>query len=289
MKLFLATLTLFIFNMAFSAEPICRSSNAAAIDTLKKCKQVLFSLAGSAGGGSDKMIRDVSSEMAQFGSVSVVENLPAANGHTATQTMVANEDPCRFLVTSNSNISLNTLNPNLKPRVDLAKSFAAVSLMSTAPFVLAVNNKYKGMEIKDLKSLNESQKLYGLDFASSGVGSISHLLSANLEAEVLTNGHSENLDLTADSAKKFDVHIPYVGSSAASLGLLRGEVAYLFESPTTIAKTFQTKQKDIVIIGHTGEKPLNVLGLKEPIQPLKSIDMKLRNMVALPYNRNFSD
>lgn len=277
MKFLFALPILLSFSLSF-AEVSCDSSDAAltkAVTDLKKCKVVTFLLAGAAGGGSDKITRDISSQLGKLGVTSVIVNQPGANGHVAAGSMKTNTDPCKFLVASNANLSLNALHPNLKPKIDPITEFEPVSLVSTAPMVLAAHRSVKNhpgtkkaISINNLGDLLNAIKTESLFYGSSGVGGFSHLLGAKLEQL----GQSKD-----------DVHVPYVGSSQAALGLGGGEqVHFLFESPSTIYKMYKARPKDIVILGSTGNKPIQI-GKSDPIMPLWENYPKLKDLSAQPY------
>lgn len=278
-------------QISLAENKVCASAD---VEILKKCDVVTFLVAGGIGGGTDKVMRDLSSKMSGLGVKSIVENKGGANGHLAAVDMKNNTNPCRFLVASNANISLNTFNKNLKPAIDPLKDFTPVSLVTKSPFLLMANKKKDALGeqmvstqsrddySKNLNVFLKSMKDYSLFFGSSGVNSMSHLLSAKLESEVL-NGPGKKAE---PNPFKYDTHVPYTGSSAASLGVAGEQVNYFFESPETVYKTLKSRPKDVIILGATSEDDISIKIGKEPelvIPSLKSLNPALKNMVASPY------
>lgn len=278
-------------QVSFAENNVCPTSD---IETLKKCEVVTFLVAAGIGGGTDKVMRDLSLKMGNLGVKSIVENKGGANGHLAATDMKNNTNPCKFLVASNANLSLNTFNKNLKPAIDPLKDFTPVSLVTKSPFLLIANKKKDSLGeqmvkaqnredyAKNLNIFTKAMKDYSLFFASTGFNSMSHLLSAKLEFETL-NGPNKKGE---PNPFKYDTHVPYLSSSAASLGLGGEQVNYFFESPETVYKTFKSRPKDVVILGATSEEDISIKIGKDPemvIPSLKSLNPGLQGMVASPY------
>jgi tripartite-type tricarboxylate transporter receptor subunit TctC len=276
---------------ANAGELPCKDSASEQIEFLKKkcSKGIQFSVSGAAGSGTDQVARHISSEFGKYGVVTVVENKPTANGHVAAVDMQTNSNPCKFLLVSHANISLNTFNPNMKPAVDPLKTFRPVSMVYSTPFVLAVSTRKSGdPTIKDLDGFLDLQQKHNLFFASSGPGSASQVLAAALEAE--NSGLDSAKEPTPEQAINFDTHIPYQGSSPARLAMIKGDQHYFIESPITIKALKDAGGDSIEILGSTSKKKIKVEGISKKTKKLTDVEIeplsrnpRLKNMVAAPY------
>lgn len=168
--------------------------------------------------GSDIVARLVGQVLAvRLGQSVVVDNRPGAGGTLGAELAAkATPDGYTLLTISTS----HTVNVTLYSKLpyDMDKDFAPVArVASTAP-MLSVNLSVPAASIKELIALAKS-KPGQLNFASSGVGSSSHLAG----------------ELFLSMAGISLVHVPYKGSGPALSGLLAGDVQVAFFSiPSTL-------------------------------------------------------
>lgn len=168
--------------------------------------------------GSDIVARLVGQVLAvRLGQSVVVDNRPGAGGTLGAELAAkATPDGYTLLTISTS----HTVNVTLYSRLayDMDKDFAPVArVASTAP-MLSVNLSVPAASVRELIALAKSRPGQ-LNFASSGVGSSSHLAG----------------ELFLSMAGISLVHVPYKGSGPALSGLLAGEVQVAFFSiPSTL-------------------------------------------------------
>lgn len=233
-------------------------------EQFKNCT-VTFNVTAGAGGGTDKIMRDISTKLTALGVKSMIMNNGGASGSILTTATANSKDACTFLVSSNGNLSLNALRSDIQAP-DLEKSFKPVALVATSPFILAARkDKTKGGTNTGLPGLIENMKKTPLNGGNSGMGGIGHLLSTMMAQ-----------DIGADP-----VDVPYKSSGEASIGLQGAQIDYLFESPQTIATAHQSKGNELEILGSSGTKAVTIDGVEA--KPLSQQHAALKNMVAQPY------
>jgi tripartite-type tricarboxylate transporter receptor subunit TctC len=188
-----------------------------------------------AGGGNDVIARIVADKMsAQLGQRIVVENKGGAGGTIATR-QVAHAEPDGYtLLIATSSLAIN---PSLYPNVgyDPGKDFAPIGLIASSSNVVLVNNALAVQSIAELINFTR-QRIVGLDFASTGVGSSVHL-AAELFAAMA------NVKLNA---------VPYKGTGPALSDLVGGHVPLMF-SPMAGAIGL-VRNKDVRALAVTGAK-----------------------------------
>ncbi len=168
---------------------------------------------GSApGGGADQTSRVIAERLSRMLKEQVlVENRPGATGMIANR-MVGNAAPDGYtlLVEPSSFVAISP-HLNAKDGWDPMKSLAPIIQVSAYGFVLVVHPTVPARSVKELIALAR-RKPGVLNFASSGVGSNFHLAG-----ELFKLGSGINI-----------VHIPYRGSSAATVDLIAGRADLMF-------------------------------------------------------------
>jgi tripartite-type tricarboxylate transporter receptor subunit TctC len=160
-----------------------------------KAKNVTIYVAFAPGAFTDVIARIVGQELAKTtGGNFVVENKPGAGGNIATQFVKrAPADGYSILVHSVA----YAVNPSLYPNAgyDAIKDFVPLALGPRTPNIITVNPK---VAAKDLKELVELAKKEPLSYASSGIGTTTHLSMERLK-----------------TAAKVDItHVPYQPAQA---------------------------------------------------------------------------
>jgi len=170
----------------------------------------------SAGGATDLSARFVAQKLSEtIGQPVVVENRPGA-GSTLASEMVARSTADGYtLLYANATVAMPSLFARLA--FDVRKDLAPVSLAGYGPLVLVAHPSLPVKSIRELAALAK-RKPGMLNYGSAGIGSMTHLGMALLVSMT-------GMDL---------VHVPYKGSSQASIGVLTGEAQLMFSSPAAV-------------------------------------------------------
>jgi len=175
------------------------------------------------GGATDAMARIVAKKVSENTGQSVaVVNKPGAGGNIAQQYVVSSEpDGSTILVGS---IGSLTINPHLmKFSYDPLKDLAPITMGVTYPMVLVVHPQVGAKTLSDLVKIAKAKPL---DFASSGVGSATHMAG-----EMLNQRAGINM-----------IHVPYKGGGPAMVDLLAGRIDAYYASPTSAVQHIKSGQ-----------------------------------------------
>lgn len=168
------------------------------------------------GGGTDILGRIVADKLtATAGWKVVVENKAGAGGNIAHQA-VANAPADGYTILLGSVGPLAVAPHLMKLPYDPFKDLAPLTMAVTFPNVLVVHAGVPAKSFAEYLALAKA-KPGSLDFASTGVGSASHLAG-----ELLNQKAGINV-----------VHIPYKGGGPAMTDLLGGRVGAYYSTPST--------------------------------------------------------
>lgn len=164
------------------------------------------------GGSTDVLARRLGDKLAAaWGQPVVVANRPGAGG-TLGADFVAKSAPDGYTLlmgVTGSNAIAQALYPKLP--YDVIKDFAPVSMVVSAPLVLAVNPDVKATTATEFLALAKS-KPEGLTFGSAGNGTSMHLTG-----EMYKQASSVSM-----------VHVPYRGSATMLTDLMAGQIQVTF-------------------------------------------------------------
>jgi tripartite-type tricarboxylate transporter receptor subunit TctC len=160
------------------------------------------------GGGNDILARTVSQRLTEIVQHQViVDNRGGAGGALGAQIAInAAPDGYTTFLGSVGNLAQNPVLQE-KPAYDPVRDFAAVTLLATSVFALAVNNSVPAKSVQELISLAKA-KPGALNYASAGNGS-----SLHLAAEIFKHATATNI-----------VHVPYKGANPAFVDMIAGQV-----------------------------------------------------------------
>jgi tripartite-type tricarboxylate transporter receptor subunit TctC len=147
----------------------------------------------------------------------VVENRAGVAGVLGTELVAkAAPDGYTLLVTYAGS---QAVNPGLYPHLpfDSVKDFAPAATIASTPFFFIANPKLPAKSLPELIALAR-QKPGGYTFASSGIGSVNHLIGEMVKAE----------------AKIEIVHVPYRGVAAAITDVIAGHVDTAFSTVPSV-------------------------------------------------------
>ena len=184
------------------------------------------------GGGADTLAR------LHFGRVSeilrqpfIVDNRGGGAG-TIGANVVAKAAPDGYTILHDA--TAFSVNPSLLPTLpyDSAKDFIPVFLAATVPNLLVVTPSVEARTVSDIIEL--AKKSDGLDWASSGNGTVQHLA----------------LELFRSLASIRLNHVPYKGGAPALNDLIGGHVRFMFSNAA--ASTPHVQAGKLKAIAHTG-------------------------------------
>ena len=181
-------------------------------------KPVRLIVAFTAGGGNDVLARVIAQKLAlALGQPFVVDNRPGAGGTLGAE-LAAKAPPDGYTLFL-AGVATHAINPNLQKNLpyDPVRDFDAVSLIATAPLLLAVHPSLPARSVRELVSLARA-KPDEINFASSGVGS-----SAQLAAELFKSMTRTRMQ-----------HVPYKGISQGLNDLMSGQVQVIFNAAAAL-------------------------------------------------------
>jgi tripartite-type tricarboxylate transporter receptor subunit TctC len=191
-------------------------------------------------GGADTVSRILFNKLGEmWGQTFVIDNRGGAGG-TIGEAAAAKSDPDGYTVLYDA--TAFSVNPALYPRLpfDYGKDFQPVFLASLVPNILVVTPSVEAKTVADIIALAKSSPT-GLDFASSGNGTLQHLC----------------LELFRHMTKTKINHIPYRGGGLALNDVVGGQVKYFFSNGSASVGLIQGGK--LKAIAHTGKGRLGTL------------------------------
>jgi tripartite-type tricarboxylate transporter receptor subunit TctC len=188
----------------------------------------------SAGGATDLSARFLASKLSEtLGQQVVVDDRPGAASMLAAEIVAKSPPDGHTVLIANATIAMPSLFAKLP--FDTRKDFAPVTLVGYGPLVLVIHPSLPVKSVKDLVALAR-RKPGTLNFGSAGIGSMTHL----------------GIALFTTLARINLTHVPYKGSSQASVGLITGEVQLMFSSPAAVmAQMKDGKLRPLAVSGTT--------------------------------------
>lgn len=193
------------------------------------------------GGGADIIARGIGQKVSEnLGQQILIDNRTGASGLIGADVAAkATPDGYTMVLGTSSNFSIN---PGLvrKPPYDPVRDFMPVTLIATAPLLLAVHPSLPVKSVKDLIGLANSRPRELL-YASNGAGSLSHLAT----------------ELFSGMARVRMIHVPYKGGTPAVIDTVSGQVQLIITAvPTLMA---QVKAARLRALGVTGSARSEIL------------------------------
>ena len=166
------------------------------------------------GGPTDTYARILADKLqTALGQSFVVENKPGATGIIGTSFVAnARADGYTLLFGANSSHVISSLLQPQRP-LDPLRVFTPLSMLLSFPLYLLLNNDVPAESVADLVALGKAQQ-GKLNMGSVGTGGAGHLA----------------IEMFNKVAGIGAVHVPYNGVSPAQVGLIAGEIDFLFES-----------------------------------------------------------
>jgi tripartite-type tricarboxylate transporter receptor subunit TctC len=175
-------------------------------------RPVRFLVGFAPGGGTDVLARIIAQQLSQkWGQPVVVENRPGATGKIAEE-LVATSPPDGYTILMVP--SAFTIVGDKKPTHHPAKAFTPIVRPAMIPDILVVNPAI--LKVGSLKELIEMAKADPKRFFYGTPGENS---PPHMESELIKKMAGVNL-----------THVPYAGSSAAMLAVMKGDIQMTFAS-----------------------------------------------------------
>ena len=213
-------------------------------------------------GGADTVSRILFQKLSEmWGKSFVIDNRGGAGG-TIGEAIAAKSDPDGYTILYDA--TAYSVNPALYPKLsfDYDKDFEPVFLASLVPNILVVTPSVPVKTVKDIIELAKATP-GGLDFASSGNGTLQHLC----------------LELLKFQAKIPINHIPYRGGGLALNDVIAGQVKFFFSNGSSSVGLVQGGK--VKAIAHTGSGKLSTL------PDLPAVEATLPGFVAYEWNGVF--
>jgi tripartite-type tricarboxylate transporter receptor subunit TctC len=191
-------------------------------------------------GGADTVSRILFTKLGEmWGASFVIDNRGGAGG-TIGEAAAAKSDPDGYTVLYDA--TAFSVNPALYPKLpfDYGKDFQPVFLASLVPNILVVNPSVREKTVADIIAAAKSAP-GGLDFASSGNGTLQHLC----------------LEMFRHTTKTKINHIPYRGGGPALNDVVAGTVKYFFSNGSSSVGLIQGGK--LRAVAHTGKGRLGTL------------------------------
>ncbi len=214
---------------ALSALIALAAASAAAQTYPNKPVRVIVPIAP--GGQTDLLARLVAQKLAEkWEQAVVVDNRSGANTLIG-MTLAAKSAPDGYtLVVANSSMAIN---PGLVAMpYDTLKDFAPITNFANIPFLLATHQAVPAKSVQELIALAKSRG-NRLTFGSGGNGSPSHLAG----------------ELFKTMAGVDATHVPYKGLGESLVGLLRGEIDFLFAGPLVVIQQVKIGKVRTLAVG----------------------------------------
>ncbi len=195
-------------------------------------KPVRLIVGGPPGGGADIVMRPLAQRLGeQMGQQVIVDNRPGAGSILAAQAaMAAPADGYTLLQGSASAFAVSPFTLK-KPPYDPERDFAPITMVASAPMLVAVNPALPAKSVKDLVALAKA-KPNQLLYASNGQGSFSHLTT----------------ELFSRTTGVRMTHVPYKGGSPAVIDTVSGHVQMIITAlPTLITQVKASRLRAIAV------------------------------------------
>ena len=180
-------------------------------------KPVRFIIAQAPGGQNDVQARLIGQKLAEaLGQPMVYDNRPGAGGQIGFELLAQTPpDGHTIAMGSISTLAVIPMMPR-KPRYEPLRDFSPVTLVTTSPYFVTVHPSVPARTLKQLVALAKSRP-GALPYATPGTGTGIHLTT---ELFMMTAGISMT-------------HVPYKGGGPATMDLIAGQTAVMFNNATT--------------------------------------------------------
>jgi tripartite-type tricarboxylate transporter receptor subunit TctC len=212
---------------------------AAAQDYPSSKRPITIIVPYAAGGGTDNVARELAKLMSdKLGSPVIIENRGGAGGAIGSK-QVAKADPDGYTLLFASSSFVTHAATEAKASYDVNKDYAPIAMVGRGPLIVVA---HKSTGAKNVKQLIEASKKNpnGLDFCSSGPGTVLHLAGELFK-------HKTGANLT---------HVAYKGSGPAITDLLAGRVHVFFTTVPAVMQYVKAGNLDLLAVTSAKRSPI---------------------------------
>lgn len=204
-------------------------------------KQVRLLVGFAPGGSTDIVARMIAQEMTKsIGQQVIVDNRTGAGGMIAAELTAKSPPDGHTLFACTTGIFAILPFIQSKLPINPEKDLAPVTQTGSLPYIIVLHPSLPAKNVKEFIALAKSRPGQ-INFASSGVGTASHLSGEYLK-----------------SAAKIDMtHIPYKGTGNAMADLLSGQVVLMFDQP--VSSLPHVRAGKLRVLGITSAKRFSTL------------------------------
>jgi tripartite-type tricarboxylate transporter receptor subunit TctC len=182
-----------------------------AVDDGYPAKAVRFIVPYAPGGNGDIVSRIIGQRLSKvLGQQFVIDNRAGAGGNIGAE-QAARAAPDGYTIVLGTNTHAINMSLYSKPGYDLAADFAPVTLLTTAPMLLAVHPSLPARSVKEFIVLARARP-GKLNYGTGGSGSSAHIITELFKT-------TAGIDL---------VHVPYKGTAQAATDLMAGQIQVMF-------------------------------------------------------------
>ena len=191
-------------------------------------------------GGADTVSRILFTKLGEMWNQSFVIDNRGGAGGTIGEAVAAKSDPDGYTILYDA--TAFSVNPALYPKLsfDYGKDFQPVFLASLVPNILVAHPGVADNTLSDVIATAKKTP-GGLDFASSGNGTLQHL----------------SLEMLKHMAKVQINHVPYRGGGPALNDIVGGQIKYYFSNGSASVGLIQGGKVKAIV--HTGKGRLGTL------------------------------
>ncbi|MDB5581300.1 MAG: hypothetical protein JWR80_6476 [Bradyrhizobium sp.] len=204
-------------------------------------RPILMVVPFSAGSGIDALMRPLTQKMAEnMGQPIVIENQTGASGLIGAERL--KKAPPDGYTLGGFNDGLMAVIPGLKPAglpYDPLKDYAPVSLVASISWVLVANPGLPAKNLAEFIAMARARPGQ-INFSSGGSGSPQHVGMELFKA-------AANIDLT---------HIPYRGTTQATLDVIGGQIPAMFSAVAVVAQQIKAGKLRPLAVASAKRSPL---------------------------------
>lgn len=203
-------------------------------------RPIRFIVPYTPGGLPDVVARLIAQRVSESLDQSVtIDNKPGAFGSVAAGSLLsAQADGYTFMLTDTAMLTLGPLLPRALP-FDVKRDFAPVSLIGSSPLYMVINPRVPANNLAEFVAYVKA-KPGGVNFGSSGLGSIHHLAAEAVSSAM-------NIPMT---------HVPYKGSASSVAAVIGGQVDLVFTAHSNIAGFLKSGQLKALAISSAKRSPV---------------------------------